>query len=773
MKTPLRVLVVEDVENDAYLLLFELQRYGFQIQSERVETRGGLEAALDRQSWDLIISDFSMPHFSGPAALAVCHDRGVDVPFIIVSGTINEEQAVESMRAGAKDFITKGRLARLGPAVDRELRDARDRRARGSAEQALAVAEDRYKTLVEHMPARSYISMPDNKGSTVYVSPQIEMMTGFTVDEWLSDPNLWSQQLHAQDKERVLAEYQDAVSTRRPFVSEYRALTKDGRTKWWRDEAQVVDNGKVSPLSVHGFVVDITERKQAEEASHRLAAIVESSEDAIVASSLEGTILTWNRGAENLYGYSAGEMIGRSISVLMPPDRRDEPFEILDAIRKGEDVRPGGESIRRRKDGTEVFVSLSVSPLRNELGQLVGKAAIARDVSERVRLEQKFQQSQRMEAVGKLAGGVAHDFNNLLAVITGYSDLLLREMGGGPFSQRVEEIRKAADRAAGLTRQLLAFSRKQVFEPKVVDLNAVVADIEKMLDRLIGEDVHLEVRPQIGLGQVKADRGQIEQVIMNLAVNARDAMPQGGELTVETANAELDEAYAAAHAGARAGRYVMLAVTDTGEGMDAETQRHIFEPFFTTKELGKGTGLGLATVYGIVKQSEGYIAVDSKKGGGTTLQIYLPRIDSLTARPPEVAAEVESPEGSETILLAEDEESLRTIVSEILEEAGYTVLVGENPRQIAEVAQSHDGPIHLMLTDVIMPKISGRGLAEQITAVRPEIKVLYMSGYTDDAIAHHGVLKPGIHFIQKPFSSSALLRKVREVLDKTKSPAGE
>jgi len=368
--------------------------------------------------------------------------------------------------------------------------------------------------------------------------------------------------------------------------------------------------------------------------------------------------------------------------------------------------------------------------------------------------------------VGLLAGGVAHDFNNHLGVIMGYSDLVLDGLPpDDPRCKQVQQIKKAAVRATGLTRQLLAFSRKQVFQPRVLDINALVIDFDKMLRRMVTEDIELVNSLAPRIGKIKADPGQIEQVIMNLVVNSRDAMPNGGKLIVETANVDLDETYCRSHSSARPGPHVMLAVSDTGMGMDAKTQARIFEPFFTTKEEGKGTGLGLATVYGIVKQSEAHIWVYSELGKGTTFKIYFPRVDGPAHTVETDRDTVKALHGSETILVAEDSEPLRELTCALLETNGYTVLAARNAAQAIEIAERGDRPIHILLTDVIMPGMNGRELARRLAAGRPEMKVLFMSGYTSDAIVNHGVLEPGIFLIEKPFSQDALMRKVRDVLD--------
>jgi len=390
----------------------------------------------------------------------------------------------------------------------------------------------------------------------------------------------------------------------------------------------------------------------------------------------------------------------------------------------------------------------------------------AEDRAENRLLEVQLRQSQKVEAVGRLAGGIAHDFNNLLTAIIGYSDILLHDLGANnPLKADVIEIKKAGQRAATLTSQLLAFSRKQVLQPRVLDLNEVVADMDKMLRRLIGEDIELVTHFGPELGRVKADPGGLEQVLMNLTVNARDAMPQGGNLTIETSNAELDDAYARKHIAVVPGSYVMLAVSDNGCGMDAETQSHLFEPFFTTKELGKGTGLGLSTVYGIVKQSGGYIWVDSEPGTGTTFKIYLPRVSETKETEAFIQEKTEMLTGSETVLVVEDESTVRNLVRSLLQRSGYTVLEATHGEEALRTVVRQEGTIHLMVTDVVLPHMSGRQLAERLATIRPNVRVLYISGYTDNAIVKHGVLDPEIAFLQKPFTPEALLRKVRDVLD--------
>jgi len=505
----------------------------------------------------------------------------------------------------------------------------------------------------------------------------------------------------------------------------------------------------------------------------RLAAIVRAALDAHITMDDRGTIVTWNPQAETIFGWPAGEVIGRHVAdVIVPPLQRDAHRHGLQHFLEtgeGPILNRRLELVALRRDGTDVAVELAVAPIR--LGKSWIFSAFIRDISERNQLEQQLRQSQKMEAVGRLAGGIAHDFNNLLTAIFGYADLLAEDLPPGSAAQAdVTEIRTAATRASALTRQLLAFSRQQVLQPVVLNLNDVVGDLQNMLQRMLGEDVELQAHFAADLGNTRADQGQIEQVLLNLVVNARDAMPTGGKLTIETANLELDEHYAQTHRPVVPGRYVMIAVSDTGVGMDAATQARMFEPFFTTKEAGKGTGLGLATAYGIVKQSGGYIWVYSEVARGATFKVYLPRVDAPTdvvAAPPELGTVA----GTETVLLAEDDALLLPLARDVLRRLGYTVLEARTPADAVAVAKSHMGVIHLLISDVIMPGESGLQLARRLLGTRPDLRVLFISGYSDEAIVRHGVLDPGTAFLQKPFTPAALARKIRELLDAPPPPA--
>jgi two-component system cell cycle sensor histidine kinase/response regulator CckA len=514
MGVPLCVLIIEDSEDDALMIVRELKRAGYALDFKRVDDSDALRASLAARPWDLIVSDFSMPRFSGTDALKLVRSAGCEAPFIFVSGTMGEDTAVAALKDGAQDYLVKTNLKRLAPAVQRELREA--------------------------------------------------------------------------------------------------------------------------------------------------------------------------------------------------------------------------EELRQRK-----------------------------------RLEQHVHQLQKFEAIGRLAGGVAHDFNNLLGVILGQSEILLDRSHDEGLTRGLEMIRESARRGANLTRQLLAFGRRQILEPKVLSLNVILDDVERLLQRVIGENIELDFQTDPNIGNIAADPGQLEQVIVNLAINARDAMPAGGKLTIATANIDLDEAYADRRVVVRPGRYVQLVVSDTGCGMDRETQSHIFEPFFTTKEQGKGTGLGLATVYGIVKQSGGYIWVYSELGHGTAFRIYLPMVQAAAERPRSIERSEQLPRGSETILVVEDDASLREVTCEFLQTSGYVVLPAGSPEEALHLAEWHSGPIDFLLSDVILPKMNGRELASRLSKARPEMKILYVSGYTDGIVRDgaHGALEEGLAFLQKPYTRRALVLKIREILD--------
>ena len=632
--------------------------------------------------------------------------------------------------------------------------------ARRRAEKALQESEARYRRIVE--TANEGIWVADRHGVTEYVNRVLARMLGYTITEMLGRPML--DFVFDDDRETT----REIFSARRPSNAEpvtLRLRRKGGAEIWVMASTNTIvgESGEVEGLLA--MCGDITARRRAEAERQRLSSAVEQAAEAIMMTRRDGTIVYVNPAWQRLSGYAANEVLGLTPRILKSDVQDPKVYrDLWETILDGRVWQ--GEITNRRKNGELFTLEETITPVRDPNGRITEFIAFGQDTSGRRDLEARLRQAQKMEAVGRLAGGVAHDFNNLLTVITGYSERLLNGLGeGDPLRRGAEAIKRSADRAAALTQQLLAFSRRQILAPRVLDLNAVVTNMHKLLQRLIGEDIELVLRPGEGLGRVKADPNQVEQVLMNLAVNSRDAMEKGGTLTIETSNVEFNASYAARHVGLQPGNYVMLAVTDTGCGMSAETQAHLFEPFFTTKEQGKGTGLGLSTIYGIVKQSGGYVAVESELGRGSTFRVYLPRIEEALDAALSPQESTAPRHGSETILLVEDEEAVRNLLRDILRRFGYTVLEASNGPEAIEICHSHLGPIHLVITDMVMPQMSGWEVAEAVGMLRPKARIIYMSGYIEHVVVEERVLEAGVAFLGKPFTPETLGRKVREVLD--------
>jgi PAS domain S-box-containing protein len=615
--------------------------------------------------------------------------------------------------------------------------------------------EEQPYLITESIPHLVWVAGPD--GATQYINRRWQQYTGLSPGEAMGWD--WQSAIHPDDVPQALELWRRALRTGETYAAEFRLRGADGVYRWHIDRALPLRDGRGNITHWFGTCTDIEDQKRAEDALRasegRFRALIEKSFDAILLLTAEGTVAYASPSTARLLGFSPEELLGRDSFDLVHPDDRAATAALFAQLAH----LPGGtlsNSHRARcKDGGWRWLDVRGT---NLLGDPSVRCVVLnyQDVTERKRLEEQYRQAQKMEAVGQLAGGIAHDFNNLLTVINGQAALLLQDVAAGtPAADAARAILKAGQRAAGLTQQLLAFSRKQIVAPRVLDLNAVVADTEAMLRPLIGEDVFLTRDLQPGLGAVRADPTQVQQVVMNLAVNARDAMPQGGRLSLLTRDA---------------GAFVLLAVTDTGCGMTAEVKAHLFEPFFTTKGPGEGTGLGLPTVYGIVKQSGGHIEVESQPGEGTAVRVYLPRADGAPAeeRP---NGEGPLPRGSETVLLAEDEDGVRALVRQVLQAGGYAVLEARDGAEALGLAEQHRGRVDLLVTDVVMPGLDGRALAERLVGHYPGLKVLYLSGYTDDAVVRHGVRQEKVHFLQKPFSPADLARKVREVLDLV--PCGE
>jgi len=621
--------------------------------------------------------------------------------------------------------------------------------------------------------AADMIAIVDMEGRRIFNSLSYQRVLGYSPQELRTSAPF--QQIHPDDRERVREAAEKARHSGIGQTLEYRLRHKNGTWLVLESTSSVIRDAKGEPEKLVIVNRNVTERKRAEEALRRSEAdfrsVVEDAPYGIYRASITGRFLQVNPAVLKMLGYEQEhELLERDLAADI--FRHDGEYQHLaDLLMRTEEVKDI-EMEWKKKDDTSITVRCSGRRINDENGAPAYFAVFAEDVTEKRVLERQLRMAQKMEAIGRPLGGIAHDFNNLLGVIIGYSRVLKRALGAGnDLCEHALEIEKAGERAASLTKQLLAFSRQQVLTPAILDLNTLASDMQGMLPRLLGEDIQVSLELDPELGSVKADQSQIEQIIMNLAVNARDAMPMGGKLKIQTTNVELDQTYTRNHSGSKIGDYVLLAVTDTGTGMDAATLTHIFEPFFTTKERGQGTGLGLATVYGIVKQSDGYIWVDSVPGKGASFQIYLPRHAGQPAVEEQKFDLGEKLGGSESILLVEDAEPLRKLAQTFLEASGFRVLSAGSGEEALEVAAGCGRSLDLLLTDVVMPGMNGRVLAEQLSPRQPGIKVLYMSGYTDSFIAGHGVLEPGTHFLHKPFTEEVLIRKVRDVLDGGKKQA--
>jgi PAS domain S-box-containing protein len=732
-----------------------LERAGYRVVTAR--SADDARFALRRGGIDLLLLGHRLS--GGRTGLELheqLHGEGVRLPVILAGAFDDEAVIIRALRAGVRDVVSQSpqSLDYLAEAAGRVLAQAR-------LERRLAESETRLAGIFASAHDAILVARPDQR-ITLFNAAAERMFrcpAAAALGKRLSD--------------FIPKELRPPPGTTDESVTlllEFGRVGRRANGEEFPIEATVarVDTAEGKLYTV--MVRDVTERHRAEEALRRSeerfreqAALLDKATDAIMVKDQGGRVRYWNRGAERLYGHGAAAAIGRAVADLLYRDPAAEPAEPARAVlERGEWF---GELQQVTADGKDVVVESRWTLVRDKDGRPGDVLVINTDVTEKKKLEARYLHAQRMEGIGTLAGGVAHDFNNLLTIITGYSELALTQLAPDDASRELlAEVCKAGERAAGLTRQLLAFSRRMILSLRVLDLNALVREMEKLLRRLIGEDVDLATALESDLGPVRADPVQLEQVILNLVVNARDAMPTGGHLTIETQNVDLDTSAGAYLPELRPGRYVLLAVTDTGVGMDEPTQARIFEPFFTTKPVGQGTGLGLATVYGIVKQLGGHVEVYSEPGRGTTFKIYLPRV-SPEGGPrslPEVTA---VPRGSETVLLVEDEAGVRSLARLALQSNGYAVLEAADADAAVGLCQAHAGPIDLLVTDVVMPRVSGRQLADRVAALRPGVKVLFLSGYTDDAIVRHGVLETAKAFLQKPFTPTTLARKVREVLD--------
>jgi two-component system, cell cycle sensor histidine kinase and response regulator CckA len=890
MNKPLRILHLEDDPDYCDLVQSLLTKDGFAVDLVLVQNRADFEGALAPGRFDIILADYLLPSYNGLEGLRVAREKCPETPFLLVSGTIGEQAAIESLQAGATDYVLKTWPERLVPAMRRAVGEADERMQRRRIETELRRREKHFRALTDN--ALDILTILDREGRFSHNSPSVKRVLGYGPGE-LTGQNAFAL-IHPEDLPGVLLGFESGLrNPDRTIKLEFRFRHWDGS---WR-YLEAVGQSRLDDPDITGVVVnsrDISDRKQAEaglrESEKRFRDLFEGSPDAIFVEDLHGTVLDINPAACRLHGVTREELIGRKVLDLVPPDQREQVARDFQALVEGRLQHVEGAS--RMQDGRAVPVEVRASRIKyatqeavllhvhditdrklaeaalrssemlfhsvwensvdgmrltDENGttvavndafcrlvalpredlegkpftkifadtelpermleefrqrfrdriveqqkerrlrlhngsvvtlehtssfvELRGQPSLLlgqfRDLTAQKRLEEQLRQSQKMEAIGQLAGGVAHDFNNILTIIHGHASLLLAGGGlaGGP-AKSAQQISQAAERAAGLTRQLLAFGRRQVMQPRQLDMNEVVGNMTKMLGRILGEDIALRLHYSTHPALVEADAGMLEQVLMNLSVNSRDAMPKGGLLAIKIAAVSVDASHTAEHPEACVGHYICLSVADTGGGIPPENLRRIFEPFFTTKELGKGTGLGLATVYGIVKQHRGWIEVESEIGRGTAFKVFLPLSGETAQIAHAQPSEKPARGGTETILVVEDEAPVRELVCNILAGHGYRVLQAESGARALQVWQDSKGKIDLLVTDLVMPdRLNGRELAEKLWTERPRLKVIFTSGYSADAVGKDFVLRRGLNYLQKPYHPGKLALAVRDCLD--------
>ena len=752
----LRVLIVEDLPEDAELVEWHLTKAGYDVMIRRVACAEEMAEALASENWDVIIADYRVPGFGALPALQLLKQSGYDIPFIIVSGTISDEIAVAAMRAGAHDYLLKSNIARLVPAIAREIQEAAERRQRRKAEAALHEADEAIHVREARLEgiigsAMDAILSVDRQQRLVVFNRAAEQMflcaaadaLGSTLDRFV--PTRF-REIHRSH----ICNFGEAGVTSRSMSSPglLTALRTNGEE--FPIEATISQVEAAGQKLYTVILRDVTERKRTVEAlrqsEERFRSMYQNAAVGIEQVAIDGRLCMVNPALCKMLGYSESELVNKTFGDITHQDDRAREDELLHAMLRGE---RGFCEIEKRyllRDGSPLWVSVTSSLVEDADGHPLYRISIVQDMSEKKRaelLQEQLRQSQKLEAVGQLAGGIAHDFNTLLSVMLGYAELLTSKLPEeDPRRQDAEQIESAAQMGAVLTKQLLAFSRKQAVLPQVIDLGQAIARMEPMLKRLLPEDVELHFRHSSPAFPIKIDPGHLRQLVLNLATNARDAMPDGGNFTLEVKRVELDEAYIQHRPSMTPGAYEMLAVSDTGMGMTPETVARIFEPFFTTKELGKGTGLGMSTVYGIVKQSGGDIWVYSEPGVGTTFKIYFPKVTEPIAVNEIAGPTPQRLSGNETILLVEDSGPLRQLTREILAREGYAILEAADGLRALEVFRQYGGKIHLLMTDIVMPKLRGTELAAKITQEHPDLAIVFLSGYTEEAVSRlHGQAK--------------------------------
>ncbi|MGH7628963.1 MAG: PAS domain S-box protein [Gemmatimonadales bacterium] len=767
----LRILILEDMPMDAELMEYELGRASIPFTARRVETREAFLSALDEFAPDVILSDYTLPRFDGMTALALARERVPSTPLLIVTGSVNEETAVGCMKAGADDYLLKGNLSRIGPAIEAALARQRLQAEQSRSETALRRSEANLRAIFEH--SLQCFVLVDREGTVQAFNR--------TADEWLM--KLRGRRLREGERiteflpgtSETLAAAQEGEVHRR----EWAIPDVEGELRWFEtSDVPIVDDGG-QVIGVCLSAVNIDERKHAEhtlrESEARYRDLFDNASDLVCVTDLDGSFVYVNRAWHDATGYSDEELRRMRLADLVPPEQYASLADAYARVLAGETVGHLDLTFLTR-NGNAVAVEGSASSVVKD-GRAVMVRGIWRDVTERKRVDEQLRRAERMQAAGQLAGGVAHEVNNMMTGVIGFGSFVLRSLDPhDPRRADVEEIMKAGNRAADVTRQLLAFTRQQFRRPELLELNHVIAGVERMLRRSLSDDHELVLRLRDTAGRVRMDRGQLEQLLVNLVLNARDAIRATGQVSIETDRVLIDGDYARRHelVTVPSGPYVIVAVADNGCGMTPEVQARMFEPFFTTKPVGQGTGLGLSTVYGIVKQSDGFIWAYSEPGRGTTFKVYLPEAGRLVPVVQPAAGNGDLRGGAETILVVEDEEMVRGLAVRCLTDQGYRVVEARTSGEALAYVEMNPGSIDLVLSDVVMPVMGGRELSQRLTRLAPELPVLFMSGYTGEDVVQRGLLDAGAPFEQKPFSPESLARKVREMLDgrATRSPAG-
>lgn len=762
MRIPLHAVHLEDNPLDSELIESMLVSEGIPCRIQRVATRMSFVQALEQENVDLILSDVSLPTFNGMEALAIVRKTCPQIPFIFVTGTVGEETAIETLKSGARDYVLKQRLSRLVPSVRRALREAEERTKRKRTEDILREREQLFRLIMDN--TTDLIAVLDVTGKRVYNNRAYQALLG--TDESLRGSDSF-REIHPDDQAAMRAVFFETVRAGVGKRAEYRLVLPDARVRLIESQGNVIRDVTGAVVNVVVVSRDITERKQSEEAlrrsEHWLRTILDSEPACVMIVDRHGLIEQMNPAGLAMVGAaSEAEAIGCRIMPFIHAEERDT------FTGKHRDALTGASQTFQCRivtlQGVVRWIEAYVVPFGEDQREAMSVLIVARDITESRKMEAQLQQALKMEAVGRLAGGVAHDFNNMLTGISGHGDLLLRQLPpDSPLRRHAEEIKQSCKRCASLTHQLLAFSRNQVLQPKVLDIGRALSGMENMLRPLIGEEIILRIHTDMAPTYARVDPTQLEQIVLNLSINARDAMPAGGLLTMETATAVLDEG-SVSHRGMYPGVYVRLSVRDTGTGMDEQTITRIFEPFFTTKESGKGTGLGLSTVYGIVQQSGGCIEVDSVVGKGSTFLLFLPATDASGRLLSSSDCGPFTSPVPQTILVVEDDPLVRGMIQEVLSLGGYRVLEATHGDEAIALCHHHDGQIDLLLTDVVMPHLGGRQLAEQLHGRYPKIKVLFMSGYMDDAILREVLSRDGMAFLPKPFAPESLEQKIRDIL---------